>query len=68
MLKSFPDIFYDHTIEEWLEVFINPKIRKLSKMVELVRTQLESGITKTQLDLDNDGKMKSMQTSESNYG
>lgn len=56
--NSFSDIFYDHTIEEWLEVFINPKIRKLSKMVELVRTQLDS---------DRDGKTKSMQTSESNY-
>lgn len=40
--KALKEVFYDHTVEEWLKVFIEPKIRKISDAVEKAKLQLSN--------------------------
>lgn len=40
--KALKEVFYDHTVEEWLKVFIEPKIRKISDTVEKAKLQLSN--------------------------
>lgn len=40
--KALKEVFYDHTVEEWLKVCIEPKIRKISDAVEKAKLQLSN--------------------------
>jgi len=37
--KSLGHIFYPDTVQEWSGVYLDPKIRKMSEIVELGRNQ-----------------------------
>lgn len=40
--KALKEVFYDHTVEEWLKVFVEPKIKKISDAIEKAKLQLSN--------------------------
>ncbi|XP_022315492.2 hexosaminidase D-like isoform X2 [Crassostrea virginica] len=37
---SLKEVFYTHTVEEWLKVFVEPKIKRMSDVIEKGKVQL----------------------------